>query len=332
MKEQESYKLQELEFYKQLKKEFNDLLEQIKSGEFLDNKLTVGGIECGYGDTDQNLHDEQIILLAEALKKSPNITIVNLYGHNIRDEGAIALASVTSIEELDLSANPIGAEGVKALANGNFKKLYLSSNSVNYYEEKHQQFVEMTNALITNKTIIDLNLESSYIPSEMIAQLIKNNTTIKTLILGIGIIDEAFKFIGENKTLEGLHVPEEITDIGAEYIASNTSLKEIGIAKSKITDIGAKLLSTHPTLKELYICDSDITIEGAKCFLDSNLETLTLRTILKQDVISNEECEYFNYTFEEAKKLKFTLVEENHNNIDDEKELGGNIDHHEDEL
>ena len=290
--------------------EFNALLQNIENEILKENKLKIWADgSFGYGGTEENLSDQQVILLAEALKKNSYIKVVDLSGHNIGDNGAIALASINNLEELNLEENPITAYGATILAKGTFKKLSLATTLIIFYEERYNQFIEMINAFITNKTIIDLNLDCCEIPNEMIAQLIKNNTTIKILILGREIVDEAFKFIGENKTLEILWIPEnKITDIGIEYITKNSSLKELSIANSKITDIGAKLLSTHPNLKELHIYDSNITSEGAKYFTSSNFNKLSINTNLKQDLISKEQCDYLNYTFKQAKALRDNLI------------------------
>jgi hypothetical protein len=293
--------------------EFIELLQRIENGTLKENKLKIWAHgSFGYGGTEENLNDQQITLLAEALKKNPYIKIVDLSGHNIGDTGVIALASVDNLEELNLEENPITAYGAAVLAGSTLKKLSLAATPIIFYEERHNQFIEMIDAFINNKTIIDLNLDCCEVPNEMIAQLIKNNTTIKNLILGRGLADQAFEFIEVNKTLEELHVSEGITDIGIRYITKNTSLKEIGIAKSNITDIGAQLLSTHPTLKKLYICDTDITLEGAKCFINSKLDEFSINTNLKQDIISHQQCDYLNQEFEAAK-------------------LTGNIDYHAEE-
>ncbi len=290
--------------------EFNSLLQSIANSTFIGTKLVIGIDPFDYEKDEEKLDNYKAISLAQVLKKNPCITEINLSGNKIWNAGAVALASVNTIKELNISENQIELSGATALANGNFKKLILSQNPINYSKEMHQQFLEMVNAFINNKTITNLDFDECYIPNEMIAQLIKNNTTIKNLVLSRYLTDQALESIGNNTTLEYISLPKnnEITDKGAEYIAKNTSLKELSISQSKITDIGAKFLSTHLTLKKLYLYDNKITFEGVQCFIGSNLDEIFLYTNLNQHIISREQCDYFNYTFKQTKALKDSLM------------------------
>lgn len=282
--------------------EFIDLLKQIENGTFIVTELTIGISEFEEERQEERLNDEQIILLVEALKKNSNITKLNLSCNDFGDDGAIALATVNTLKELNIYDTRVGTIGGKALAESSLQKL--SGISFIYHEENRNQFLELINAFINNKTIIDLDFTYSYIPSEMIAQLISNNTTIKTLVLSKYLDDSAFQFIHTNTTLEALSLPEsEITDKGVEYIATNARLKSLAISQSKITDIGAKLLSTHPSLKSLFIYDSNISFIGAQTFIGSNLDKFHLDTNLKQNIISWKECEYIKHAFNEARQL-----------------------------
>lgn len=220
--------------------EFNELLENIKNNKFIGNELTITtrNFEEDVIEGSLDFNDEKAIILAETLKNNPCITKLNLYHNDIGVIGATALASIVSLEFLDLG-----------------------SNNIYYSENQHEHFFNMINAFTDNKTIISLHLSDCYIPDEMIAQLIKDNTTIKHLTLSRHLTDKALEFIGENKTLEWLSVSSnEITDKGVEYILKNTSLKELDIIQAQITDVGIELLKTHPTLKTLYIGNSEIII------------------------------------------------------------------------
>jgi Leucine-rich repeat (LRR) protein len=220
--------------------EFEDLLKNIEDNKFVGNELaiTTRNFEEDIIEGSFDFNDTKIILLVETLKKNPCITKLDLYHNNISVIGATTLANVVSLKLLDLS-----------------------SNNIYYSEERHEQFLNMIEAFINNKNITSLHFNDCYIPDGMIAQLIKNNYTIKHLTLSRHLTDEALEFIKENTSLEGLSISShEITDKGVEYILKNTSLKELGITQGKITDIGVKLLSNHPTLKTLYIDNNEIII------------------------------------------------------------------------
>ncbi len=290
--------------------EFYDLIQQIENRTFIGDKVVIEGASEWVDAKDYiyRLTDTQIQLLVNALKKNPSITSLNLSGNNIKDEGAIALATVSTLKELDISYNRITAVGAEALAKTDLQKLSLEANPVVYFRssnEKYEQFESMINSFINNKTIIDLNLYCQYIPDSLMAKLIAENNTIKTLSISRDLTDIALDGIKENKTLESLYIPENsITDKGIEYICENTSLKKLRIDKSEITDIGAKLLSNHQTLKELHIFDSNITFEGAMnfIFIGSNLNDFYIYSNGKQKILSSKQCEDISYLFYEAKK------------------------------
>jgi Ran GTPase-activating protein (RanGAP) involved in mRNA processing and transport len=290
--------------------EFYNLIQQIENRSFIGDKVIIHGAGEWEEQSDYiyRLTDSHIHLLVNALKKNPSITSLNLSGNAIKDEGAIALATVSSLKELDISDNEITVKGAEALAKSNLQKLSLQDTSIFYSEysnEKYRQFESMINALINNKTIIELNLYCLYIPDTLIVKLIGENNTIKTLSISRNLTDEALEGIKENKTLESLYIPENsITDKGIEYICGNSDLKKLTIDKSEITDVGAKLLSNCQTLEELHIFDSNITAEGAMnfIFIGSNLNKFSIDTNIKQNVLPRENCHYIGRLFYEAKE------------------------------
>src|ERR1700753_1302089 len=99
-------------------KNFKNLLQQIENNTFIGNKIRISG----EGQEERvrvphALDDNKVILLTNALKKNPDIKIIDLFCNNIEDEGAIALAKVNTLEELSLYDNRIGIKGSIALAN-----------------------------------------------------------------------------------------------------------------------------------------------------------------------------------------------------------------------
>lgn len=289
---------------------FYNLIQQIENRTFIGDKVVIEGAGEWRDARDYiyRLTDSHIHLLVNALKKNPSITSLNLSGNNIKDEGASALATVSTLKELDISYNRITAVGAEALAKTDLQKLSLEANPIVYFRssnEKYEQFELIINAFINNKTIIDLNLYCQYIPDSLIAKLIAENNTIKTLSISRDLIDIALDGIKENKTLESLYIPENsITDKGIEYICENTSLKKLRIDESQITDVGAKLLSNHQTLEDLHIFDSNITFEGAMnfIFIGNTLNEFYIDSNRNQKILSCKQCEYIRGLFHEAKE------------------------------
>lgn len=262
-------------------KEFKELLQQIENNTFVGNKLKISG--QGYFEEGtklpEALTDENAVALANALKKNPNIKIIELTFNNIGDMGATALGTLNELEHLNLYGNNITVKGATVLAQGNLKALTLADNAITYnryyenidsYSQPYatsSEMQEMINAFISNKTITYLGFNNCYFfdqHDEIIAQLIGNNTTIERLNLDSNrLTDEVLKYIGNNVTLEKLYLEcNNITNTGVQYISQNHSLKEIDFGENvNINETSGKLLATHSTLKSVRLNKIDITIE-----------------------------------------------------------------------
>ena len=291
-------------------KEFKQLLQSIKNQTYTNAVLVIDTDPFDQAIERYRLKDKHIISLTEALKQNPYITKLILTGNNIGDIGAIALAELYNLERLDLACNCITAKGAIALAKSNIRILNLESNQIYCDEKNYEQHLKMINAFINNRSITDLNLDSSIIPSELIAQLIKNNTMIESLCLGHYLTDEALKFVEHNHRLEELCIRRNnLTDLGAEYIAKNTNLKTLHIEHSNIGNVGANLLSNHLSLQNLTLKESDISNEGAKCFFGSNLAKVVIFNGVKHDFMSSKECVDFEANFKYAQEYKQELLQ-----------------------
>jgi hypothetical protein len=276
------------------KKEFDKLLKQIA-----DNTYCYNNLELTTDFLYHSLHadnDKLIKLLSNALKQNSYIKKLSLVHQNIKNEGAIALAEVDTLEEINLEHNGLFTEAFVALAKSNVKILSLEENryiSSYYYGQK--DYAELPNVLTTNKIITDLNLSKTLSGNDFIAAIFANNTSIKILDLSYNHpYVEGLRPLEHNKTLQHLDLSRcGLTDWAAEIIAKNSSLHTLIIDESKITDKGGQFLSTHPTLKVLSIIDSDMTAEGLSCFLSSNLEKLTPDNVKKTLITELELCEFF---------------------------------------
>lgn len=298
--------------------EFNGLLHKINTNTYAQQKLNIGTDPFNEETEQYQLKDDQVLLLAAAIKQSPCIIDINLGGNKISDVGAIALAEIDSLKTINLTFNHITAQGAYALATSKVVKLNLSENNINI--DDHQ----LVNALIHNNTITELNLRSSLIPSHIVAKLIKYNTTIQTLHLGDDLTDEALEFIGKNETLEKLSInTNQITNKGAEYLANNNNLKILFLEQSNINDTGAKILSKHLSLKELTLQDSNITKNGSECFFDSNLKKVTIFNGIKHDFMSSKEAWDFKHKFEAYQLKKLHDQQEYYHQITNGEQYAG---------
>jgi Leucine-rich repeat (LRR) protein len=260
------------------KERLKELLPKIENNQIIDT------VELGSGFFDEEpfeekLNDDDIILLSNALAKNSSITNVSLIAQNFGDRGATALATIKHLRKLDLWGCEVKVAGATALAKSNLEILNLRENHIVYNEENindYELFSNMIDAFISNKTIKQLDLSSSYIPSKLIARLIAKNDTIKELSLNhCYLTDEALQDIKANKTLKALDIAENnITDEGAIYIYKSTNLEILYIDRSEITDKGAYFLSKSDSLKELTICGSGITVKGLQYFFYSNLNKI----------------------------------------------------------
>ena len=263
--------------------EFNELLQNILNGIFINNQLTIV-VRNANGDTDGEtiiIDDTRALLLADSIKKNPYIKKVDLTFNDIGDIGAIALASITTLEELNLYGNKVKLDGALALMQNSLIKLNLGGNALLLNTEESVycfKIINIIDALIKNKTIIDINLDNCFFSSEVIARLIKENTVIKILSLGDNnLTDEALKSIGKNTVLEELHLfGNNITDIGIQYALDNTHLKLLNLNNNKLTT------------------------EGLKYFIGSSFDSVWINN----NELSLIELDYFYSAFEEAKKLR----------------------------
>ena len=286
------------------KKLFKEMLDKIVSPDFIETTVEVR--------PENSLTNIQAYQLAIALKQNPHITALDLSNDSIKpgieDRGAIALAGVGTLKEINLSGNHITVIGATALAKGAFTNLVLSANDIYYKHNNHAEFQKMIDIFCNNKTIINLELSYSIIPDKMMAQLINKNNTIQSLTPGRDLGDKALEFISNNTALQELFIYDnKLTDQGAYYLSKNTSLEILRIGHLNINDNGVKVLTTHPSLQSLSLTDSNITTEGAKSFFSSNILKVNLFNAVKHDFISAAEIAEFRTNFYCFKQNQKTL-------------------------
>jgi ribosomal protein S8 len=274
------------------RKEFDKLLKQIA-----DNSYCYSNLELTTDFLYGLLHADNtkiIKQLSNALKQNSYIKKLSLVNQNITNEGALALAEVDTLEEINLGHNDIFPNGVATIVQNNIKTLSLEHNDRIFNGEDEKVF-EMIKTLNKNQTLTELNLCGTKIGNHYLAEIFANNTTIKILDLSQNhSYVQGLRPLEHNKTLEHLDLSKcRLTNEAAEIIAKNSGLHTLIIDESEITDKGGQYLSQHPTLKVLSIIDSNMTAEGLSCFLSSGLEKITPDNVKKNLITELELCEFF---------------------------------------
>lgn len=290
--------------------EFANLLDQITTNTYTNSKLKIS-IDPFYEAADkERLTDAQVLLLTTALKQNTHIIEVDLSCNNLTDISAIALAGISTLKILHFNYNHITQKGFMALISSHLVEISLQES------EFIVDDAEIINSLINNKTITKLNISSSTIPDEMVAQLIKDNNTIEVLSLGCGLTDEALEFLSENVSLKKLIINNnKLTDEGIKSIRANHTIETLCIYESNIGDEGAAILAQHYSLKELSLYNSNITKIGSKSFLDTNLKQVNIFNGYKHIFMSSREVEYFAKQFEKYQLEKLLEQQEYYQNL-----------------
>ena len=221
-------------------------------------------------------HVEGATAVAKILVENKALTELDLQDCHISSEGAVELAAAlctnTTIEDLDLSHNPIGehVEGATAVAK----------------------------ILVENKALTELDLRDCHISSEGAVELaaaLCKNTTLKHLDLSRNPIGEhvegttaVAKMLLENKALTKLdlrncHISSEGAVELAAALCKNSTLKYLNLDHNPIGVEGASsmsdMLQHNTSLEELTLCDDSVGEEGVHQLINSLKHNQTLRTL-----------------------------------------------------
>jgi Leucine-rich repeat (LRR) protein len=199
----------------------------------------------------QNLTDEDIEVLCEALKNNTYLTELNIRGNKIGDAGAKALAKNTTITQLFIYSNKLSAAGAKALAkNTTIARLDIRGNQIG---------AAGAEALAQNTTIAQLDISDNEIGAAGAKALAKNTTIARLDIRGNQIGAAGAEALAQNTTIFELDISgNDIGDAGAEALAQNTTITHLDISDNKISDAGAKAIAQNTTITELNIYDNAI--------------------------------------------------------------------------
>lgn len=174
--------------------------------------------------------------------------------HLIPDEGAEALASISfSYEELDLSGNQIGPEGASHLSKAKIGFLNLSANPLTHLGVKY--FSDTT-------TIKDISLSECEAGDDGAKAILQNNNFRTVDLSSNEITDEGVKQISGG-SLENLNLKaNNITEVGARFIAKHGSLCMINLAENRIAGQGLEPFALNKNLLILNLMHNKIDAAG----------------------------------------------------------------------
>lgn len=261
------------------------LLSNIQFNHFKKQMLYLG---------EKDLKDEDIFLLVEALKCNNYIKQLNLENNYISSLGAQSLATLTTLEELDVSENNIELKGAIALSKSHLKKLNISSNPIGEgitafasspflielnAEACHYLTDKGVEQLFSSKSIKELNLSANQLSGKCLKGLI-SNTVLETLDFSSNNVEEkdCYFYIAQNNTLKQLTLARTfIEDEEAVFLSKSNSLENLFLRGCFIKDEGALALSKNNHLKKLSLFNNQITEAGASAFaFASNISLIYL--------------------------------------------------------
>ena len=250
----------------EVQNDYRDLLEAIRTNQFTEEVLYLNGNE---------LNDDNVIELSDALKLNSKIKRVDLSNNNITDRGIKALAELRNdgtkcVVEIDLSNNHFGAEGAYALAQAGFIKLDVSGNSIgdngmSYFATCPTLTVLKARECGVSDTGVELILRSETIE---VLDLGQNNFTASGLV-----------GVRNNMHLVCFYLDgNPIGHLGATYLQPNTTLRILGLSTCNLGNKGAAIIAGGlPSLEEICAGDNNIGNLGAQSLArHNNLRSISL--------------------------------------------------------
>lgn len=207
---------------------------------------------------EEELDDEDIIVLVQAIQQNPMIKMLNLVGNSITDKGIQALATLNlyGLTLMDSAVTPIGAG---YLAGSSIVKLNLSGNST----------IGNAGALALAKSssLRCLNLNHCEIGNEGASAILSNPYLEELSLSGNYFDDNAMTGIILGPKLKIIDLSHNrIRSNGVESIALHPGLKKVILEANLIDDIGAIILARTVSIIELDLCQNFLTEKGFLAF------------------------------------------------------------------
>jgi Ran GTPase-activating protein (RanGAP) involved in mRNA processing and transport len=314
--------------------------------------------------SNNEITNDNVIILADALKENETLTHLNIGINKIGAKGVIEIADAirknkkTAIKYLDMTKMGIrsfGIPGTRAITemiknNSSLKTLILRMNSISYGEsellsqvlennetltsldlsENSIDFLKISKALITNKTLSSLNISKinpfGYKGWKQFGEMIGINKTLIKINLSYNKIDDPiFTFLASwlknNKKIEFLNlsynnIGKEGIDAISKHLKNQKFLKEIDLSKNSITNGSMiKLLKIPPNLELIDLTgnqlldrhkrqDGTYYFHGCKnfaFFLDANKEQKKVKILVDK---KSQQCQNDISNFKKVSTIK----------------------------
>jgi len=249
---------------------------------------------------NQNIGDEEVTRLADALRNNNTITQIYLDGNKITDAGASALAAAlignNKLTHLDLKRNKIGDEGAAAIGQSLAGNHALTTLELQQNKIGDAGATVLGQGLTENHTLTMLELQQNKIGdvgAAAIGQGLAGNDKLTSLNLEQNKIGDAGvaalgQGLTENHTLTCLNLSgNQIGDAGAsglgQGLAGNGKLAQLHLSSNQIGDAGAAGLGQGLTgngkLAQLHLSGNQIGDAGAAAIglgLTSNYKLMRL--------------------------------------------------------
>ncbi|KAI9031286.1 hypothetical protein DFJ74DRAFT_429872 [Hyaloraphidium curvatum] len=286
---------------------------------------------------ENRIGDAGVKNLVDALAKLPSVTILDLTGNEITDNGVGELGDLLacgglSLRRLNMEDNKLTPPGIKALAKALRKNkglTYLSLNG-NTVGGSAKAVAEL---LKGGPPLKVLYLERCEVDGDglcAIGSALERNKTLTELYLalnpiGDGGVKDFAEALEQNQSVRFLHIGEcEIYADGAcsiaKMLARNRTLLEVWLDGNFVDDNAAaelaKALRTNESLAELSLANNRITSTGAIALADALAANISLISLdLGQNRIGDVGAEAFADAVRRNRTLRNLLLTQNE--IDD---------------
>jgi len=178
---------------------------------------------------DDEIDDEQMPRLVEALSTNTHIKMISLIETAIGDRSAILLSTLKNLETVNIVDSKITGIGAKALLTSNLRSLNLDASNLG-----DEGFEDIEN----NETLEYLNVSCNRITSH------------------------GAKFIAKSKTIKKLDFTQNrLDDECTPYLARMRSLKTLILTTNRITNVGERILKAS-NIEEIGLAQNAIRYEG----------------------------------------------------------------------
>jgi PAS domain S-box-containing protein len=211
--------------------------------------------------SNQNLNDDDLIILIDALK-------VN-----------------THIESIDVSGNIISDNGIKILASPDCKFTSLIASDCK---------IKDLSTLLNINRLVSITLASNEITPESIALISVNKVLRYMSLAGNNLKDDEAIVLANTTSITSLILSHnKITATGAKALANNSSIYHLNLNHNHLRSEGVIALADNTTLRELRVAGNRVSMAGIKSL--ANNKTYTTLDVSYNKIGNSEAAELLQH-------------------------------------